>query len=224
MRSDETVTCRPVFSWPGMALLDQPGDQRAVAEHALQQVALRQPGLEVVAEHVLVEELGEARLAAAKARAEVAEAPDRRSNSRWRRSRSAGAAPARAGGSAACRASGARAGPRRGRRPDRCRLPRGKVSTRSWSRFGSTERSFWMLQPVATPGRAARFQFFGSASMRADAVGEIGGERELAAGIDRDLRRVVGGARGDHLVLEHALEAEDQPGEEEGVARASASR
>ena len=44
----------------GMALLDQPGDQRAVPEHALQEVALRHPGFEVVAEHVLVEQLGEA--------------------------------------------------------------------------------------------------------------------------------------------------------------------
>ena len=41
----------------GMAPLDQAGNHRAIAEHALEQVALVQPGLEIVAQHVLVEQL-----------------------------------------------------------------------------------------------------------------------------------------------------------------------
>ena len=80
------------------------------------------------------------------------------------------------------------------------------------------ERSFWtrsqsddligQLRPALVVGE-----------QRADAIGEERRDRELAAGIDRNLRRVVGGAGGDHLVLVDALEAEDQPGEEERVAR-----
>src|SRR5207244_654060 len=53
---------------------------------------------------------------------------------------------------------------------------------------------------------------------RADSGSEVGGERELAAGVHRDLRRVGRGAGGDRLVLVDALEAKDVPGEEEGVA------
>ena len=63
-----------------------------------------------------------------------------------------------------------------------------------------------------------RRPFFRVGEDGAHAGREEGGERELAAGIDRDLRRVVGGAGGHHLVLENALEAQDQAGEEEGVA------
>ena len=58
-----------------MALLDQAGDQGAVPEHALEEVALGHPGIEIVAEHVLVEERGEARLAAREGGAEIARAP-----------------------------------------------------------------------------------------------------------------------------------------------------
>ena len=44
-----------------MPALDQPGDDGAIAERALQQVRIREPRLEIVAQHVLVEEIGERR-------------------------------------------------------------------------------------------------------------------------------------------------------------------
>src|SRR5439155_11761330 len=53
---------------------------------------------------------------------------------------------------------------------------------------------------------------------RADARGKVGGERELAADIGRDLRRGVRRARGDRLVFADPLEAEHEAGEKEGVA------
>ena len=127
-------------------------------------------------------------------------------------------APAPAGGSAACRASGGRAGPRRDRRP--CRSGRRAGRSRpaaGRASAGPSASSGCCSQSATCVGQRAS-SFVGSASMARTPSARIGRERELAAGIDRDLRRVVGGAGGDHLVLADALEAEDQPGEEEGVA------
>ena len=71
------MTWRRDFSLPGKAALDQPGDDGAGAEGALHQRRLGEPGFEVVAQHVLVEQRRERQLAALDALRDIAQAPDR---------------------------------------------------------------------------------------------------------------------------------------------------
>ena len=100
---------------PGWRRSIRPAMIGAAPERALHQVALRQPRFEVVAQHVLVEQLVEVELPSTARRDR--QRPDRHARSRWRRSPAARRRRAPAGGSAACRASGARAAPRTDRRP-----------------------------------------------------------------------------------------------------------
>ena len=60
----------------GMAALDQAGDDGADAEGALHQARLGEPGVEIVAEHVLVEQLGEVEAPVPHHLAHVVERPD----------------------------------------------------------------------------------------------------------------------------------------------------
>ena len=116
------------------AALDQPGDDRAMPEGALHQGGFGEPVLEIVAEHVLGEQVVEEAGLAADAGRDVAEAPDRDAVIVGDEAERLRAAPAPGGGSAACRGSGARAGPRResrscrsGRRAERSR-PGGRAA------------------------------------------------------------------------------------------------
>jgi hypothetical protein len=61
---------------PGVAALDQPRDDGADPERALHQARLREPGVEIVAEHVLVEELRKVETCVPHHRAKIAEPPD----------------------------------------------------------------------------------------------------------------------------------------------------
>ena len=54
VRVDGHLAARAVGA--GLAAVDQPGDHRDVAEGAAQQAALGHPGLQVVAQHVLLEQ------------------------------------------------------------------------------------------------------------------------------------------------------------------------
>ena len=186
-RSDENVTWRPVFSSPRMAPLDQPGDDRAVAEGALHQRGFREPRVEIVAQHVLVEQLVERQSPCAMQR-QVAAAPRSPAHIRWRRSRAAAAARARAAASAACRASGARAGPRTDSRRDSAARRAETSRPASRSRRGSSERHCAASRASRAPGRAARSQASGSASISRTRSARIGRERKLAALVGRDLR------------------------------------
>ncbi len=60
----------------GMALVDQAGNHGAIAEGALQQEAFVQPGFQIVAQHVLVEEHAERRVAHLESEAHVLQRPD----------------------------------------------------------------------------------------------------------------------------------------------------
>ena len=64
------------FLLAGEAPLDQPGDDGAGAERALHQRRFGEPGFQVVAQHVLVEQLRERQIAALDAQSEIAEAPN----------------------------------------------------------------------------------------------------------------------------------------------------
>ncbi len=97
------------------------------------------------------------------------------------------------------------------------RLPRGKVSTSSSPRFGSTDFSFWMRSQSATCS-GKRLPALRIGQHAAHLVGEIGRERELAAGIDRHLGVEPGAVGDEALVLADALEAQHLAGEQEGVA------
>ena len=57
--------------------LDQAGDDRAVAKCALHQRRFGEPGFEIVAEHVFVEQSRQRNLAALEPRRDVAKTPDR---------------------------------------------------------------------------------------------------------------------------------------------------
>ena len=56
MRSVENSHLAAGLLLAGEAPLDQAGDDRAIAEGALHQRGFREPGLEIVAQHVLVEQ------------------------------------------------------------------------------------------------------------------------------------------------------------------------
>src|SRR5262245_22576056 len=60
----------------GVAALDQPRNDGADPEGALHQARLREPGVEVVTKHVLVEEPGKVEAAVPHHRTEIAESPD----------------------------------------------------------------------------------------------------------------------------------------------------
>ncbi len=60
-----------------MTTFDEAGDHRYLAERALHQVRLRQPRVEVVAEHILGEQLVEIELAGGDERRDVAKPPQR---------------------------------------------------------------------------------------------------------------------------------------------------
>src|SRR5262249_16757048 len=62
---------------PREAALDQAGDDRAIAEGALHQSRFREPGFQIIAQHVLIEQHGERELTAIDAQRHVAEAIDR---------------------------------------------------------------------------------------------------------------------------------------------------
>ncbi len=61
-----------------MTPLDQPRDNRANAERSLHQVRFRKPGVEIVAQHVLIEKLPQIETAASYRRAHVVEPPYRK--------------------------------------------------------------------------------------------------------------------------------------------------
>ena len=66
----------PALFLAGMALVDQAGDHRAIAERALQEEAFVQPGLEIVAEHVLVEQVAQASAGRPEGCAQILQPPD----------------------------------------------------------------------------------------------------------------------------------------------------
>ena len=200
----------------GKPLLDQSGDDRAGAEGALHQRRFREPGLQIVAQHVLVEQLREREIAAADAPARHRPGPTPPAHIRWRQSRADATARARAGALAACRASGARGGPRTDSRQDS--IWRRAERFRPAGRRPRQQRTpFLDLEPFAHLFGQAR------ASVRlgqhgAHAGGEISRERKFAAFIGRYFRIGRVGARDIDLVLDQRLVSEDFAGEHEGVA------
>ena len=189
------VTCRPFFSWPGKAPLDQPGDDGAGAEGALHQRRFRQPFLEIVAEHVLREQIVE--LTAPRARSPPIMSPS---------------APA---GDAVIVADEAERPHPRPLQPPRQQHAERLVGEPALERIGDeieppgrAERSRPAVRRASAgaisaaahaartrPRRAAPPTPSGLASMRAHARGQKGRERKLAAGIGGDLRVGAGRAR-----------------------------
>ena len=70
------MICRPALDLAGMAALDQAGDDGADAERALHQARFGKPGIEVVAQHVLAEEVPRSSRSDALHLGEVGHAPD----------------------------------------------------------------------------------------------------------------------------------------------------
>ena len=64
------------FFLAGKAPLDQAGDDRTVAKRALHQRRLGEPGFQIVAEHVFIEQRGKRKLTALEPQRHIAETPD----------------------------------------------------------------------------------------------------------------------------------------------------
>jgi hypothetical protein len=59
MRSEETAICCPVFSCPGWRRSIRPGMMAQTRKERFNQTRLGKPGVEIIAEHVFVEQSGE---------------------------------------------------------------------------------------------------------------------------------------------------------------------
>ena len=119
--------------------------------------------------------------------AEVAERPDRQRIVGGDEAERAAGRARSSGGSAACRASGAPAGPRRDSRRDSggCRAERSRPASRP-RRGAASARCCSFSQSRTCVGQVGPALSVGEHA--AHPVGQIGGERKLAAGIGRDLR------------------------------------
>ena len=89
------------------------------------------------------------------------------------------------------------------------------------ARLGNAERSAWMPQPLAT-GLGQRAHLPGVGQHASHALGEMRGERKLAALIGGDHRLGVAGARHEGLGVLQALEAQHLAGKRKRVAERSA--
>ena len=207
---------------PGLLLarmlpLDQPGDDGAVPERALQKIRIRRATLRD--RRRACPRRRDRRATACRRRTARRDraAPRSRANSRWRRSRAAAPARAPAGGSEACRASGARAAPRRCRRP--CRSGRRAETSRPAAPTapGSSEFSCWNCSHSQTcVGRLVQRCRIGEDL--AHLAREIGRQRKLAALIGGDHRVLCVGRADIGDVLADAFELQHAAGEAERVA------
>ena len=206
------------FLLAGIAPLDQPGDDGAGAECALHQRRFGEPGLQIVAQHVLVEQRGERQLAARDVQGDIAEAPDGERIFIGDEAERLQARRAPAGASAACPASGAPAVPRTDSRPGNIwrRAGRSRPADR---RRAATASAIAGSPAIRAPASGSARQCAAVGEDRAHAGGEIGRERELAALVGRHLRIGGGRARDIGLVLDQRLVFQDFAGEDEGVAR-----
>ena len=219
MMSDETVIWRPDFSfWPGWRRSISPAMIATVAEGAPHQRGLVEPGLEVVAQHVLVEQLVERQPAGADQRREIAEAPDGDGVVRGDEAERAGAG--------ALEPAGQQHAERLVREPALEGVADHEVLRAARKGFDEEAVARRQDRLLAAAARSqsltwsgSRFQSLGFDEDAAHAVGEVGRERELAAHVGRDFRVCVEvRARDIGLGLEHALVGDDLGAEEEGVA------
>ncbi len=205
------------FFFAGKAAVDQAGDDGAVAERALHQRGFREPGLEIVTEHVLVEQKFEREVAARDVRRDVADAPDRERVF-------VGDEPHRLHARAL--------EPPRQQHAERLmrqaafeRIADEIIFAAAWKSLdqefagaGHLRAPILDFQPLAD----LRRQFAPGARIGDDLAhprGEIGREREFAALIGGDLGVFRGRARHIDLVLDQRLVFEHLAGEHEGVAR-----
>ena len=207
----------PGFLLTGKTALDQAGDDRAIAEGALHQRRFGEPSFEVVAQHVLIEQVGEREFAARDAQRHVAEAPDRQRvfiGDKAERPQPRSFEPPRQ-----------QHAERLMRQPAFERIADEIVLVGARKRFdqelagaGHLRTPFLDFEPFAHLRRQFP-PFLRMGDDVAHAGGEISRERKFAAVIGRHLGVFGGRARDIDLVLDQGLVFEDFPGEHESVAR-----
>ena len=199
-----------------MPPLDQPGDDRGIAEGAAHQLALVQPVLEVVAEHVLVEQLRQRQPAGADQPAEVAKTPNGE--------RIVGGDEAERAGAGALQPAGQQHAESLVRQPPFERVAHHVVEGAARKgldqhRVGGRQHRDIVLQPQPVAhliGQHAPIVRIGQ--KLSHTLGEMGRERELATHVGRDLGVGGVGARDIGLGLEHPLISDDLGTKDEGIA------
>ena len=199
-----------------MALLDKTGNHGAIAEGALEHKTFVEPGFQIVAQHVLVEEVRKRRALDGERITEVVQRPDgERIVGRDEAERAAAGALQPAGEQHAKRLVGEAAFEGIGDHV---------VAAAAWKGF---DQQFFALRQggdIALQGEPVAHLFGQRAPAlriiqhRAHLIGEIGGERELAAGIGRHLRIEREGLADEAFVLADAFETQHLAGKQEGIA------
>ena len=191
---------------------------RNLAEGALHQVRFRQPGVEVVAEHVLGEQIVEVELAGGDERREVADAPQRHAV--------VVGDEAERPGADAIEAARQQHAERLVRQPPLERVGDEVVAVAARERLdqhlvapGNDRALALQLEPVGD-GRRQPAPRVIVGQHGAHALGEMRRQRELAAVVAGDDGVARAGAGDERLVLAHAFEAQHLAGEHEGVAGA----